>query len=151
MKRRSKSSLFLIELIIVILFFSLASTVCVQLFVKSHLLDKKTKHTNLGVKVCQNYAEIFSGVNGDAEAFYDIVANDIHARTANGCIICYSEKGVVVHSDSTEERQSTFECRISFTEVDRIVTATISFLSTGDDEEIYSLTVKKYVGGATHE
>lgn len=40
--RNSKSSLFLMELIIVIMFFSLASGSCIQLFVKAHQLTEET-------------------------------------------------------------------------------------------------------------
>lgn len=40
--RNSKSSLFLMELIIVIMFFSLASGSCIQLFAKAHQLTEET-------------------------------------------------------------------------------------------------------------
>lgn len=41
--KKSRSSLFLIELTISILFFALASAACIQLFVKAHLLDTKRR------------------------------------------------------------------------------------------------------------
>ena len=36
-----RSSLFLLELIIAILFFSLTSAVCVQIFVRAHLISRQ--------------------------------------------------------------------------------------------------------------
>lgn len=63
--KHSKSSLFLMELIIAILFFSLASTVCIQLFVKSHLLSRQTVNQNHAVIQAQNLAEIFLASDGD--------------------------------------------------------------------------------------
>ena len=42
-QKSSRSALFLMELIFSILFFALASAVCVQLFVKAHLLSVSTQ------------------------------------------------------------------------------------------------------------
>jgi len=69
LKTKSKTSLFLMELIVVILFFSLSSTVCIQLFVKSHLLGTETKDLNQGVLQLQNMAEVFLNNSGDEELF----------------------------------------------------------------------------------
>lgn len=57
--KHSKSSLFLMELIISILFFSLASTVCIQMFSKSHTLSKQTVDENHAMIQAQNLAESF--------------------------------------------------------------------------------------------
>lgn len=57
--KHSKSSLFLMELIISILFFSLASTVCIQMFAKSHTLSKQTVDENHAMIQAQNLAECF--------------------------------------------------------------------------------------------
>lgn len=60
--KSSKTSLFLMELIIAILFFSISSAVCIQLFVKSHLLDQKTQEENRLLITCQNLNEIYLGI-----------------------------------------------------------------------------------------
>lgn len=57
--KHSKSSLFLMELIISILFFSLASTVCIQMFAKSHALSEQTVNENHAMIQAQNLAESF--------------------------------------------------------------------------------------------
>ena len=54
-----RSSLFLMELIIAILFFSLASTVCVRIFVKSHTLEEESIQLNHAVSAATSVAEIF--------------------------------------------------------------------------------------------
>ena len=74
--KSSKSSLFLIELIISILFFSLASAACIQLFVKAHLLDKKTQETNQIVMWSQNLAELWYASDGEIYPVYERLVAD---------------------------------------------------------------------------
>ncbi len=56
--RARSSSLFLMELILAILFFSVASAVCVQFFVKSHLLSRDSEMLTNAVNECSGIAEI---------------------------------------------------------------------------------------------
>ncbi len=63
--KSSKSSLFLLELIIAILFFSIASAACIQLFAKAHTLDIKTGEQNQTIIWSQNLAELWRAGNGD--------------------------------------------------------------------------------------
>ena len=58
-----RSSLFLMELIIAILFFSLAAAICVRLFVKSHTLEKDSINLNHAVNTATSVAEIFRSQN----------------------------------------------------------------------------------------
>ena len=64
----SRSGLFLLELIISILFFSVASAICIQLFVKAHLMDKDNQNLTTAVKLSENFAEIYTAVDGDVAA-----------------------------------------------------------------------------------
>lgn len=66
--KSSKSSLFLMELILSILFFALASTACVQLFVKAHLLGIETEEENHALLLCQNMSEIYLGLISEHNA-----------------------------------------------------------------------------------
>ena len=65
--KQSKASLFLMELIICILFFSLAAAVCVQLFVRSHNLSKRTVDQSQAVIIAENLAECFYATEGDPQ------------------------------------------------------------------------------------
>lgn len=73
MKKRykSKTSLFLIELIIVILFFSITSAICIQIFVKSHTLSKKSINANQAQLWTQNVTEVFYSENGHFQTVKD--------------------------------------------------------------------------------
>ncbi len=65
--RARASSLFLMELIIAILFFSAASAVCVQLFVKSHLLSQDAEELSHAVNECSGVAEVAEASDGAAD------------------------------------------------------------------------------------
>lgn len=63
-KQIRSSSIFLIELILAIFFFSLASAVCVQIFVKSHLLSQSSQQLNFAVRECGSVAELLTTADG---------------------------------------------------------------------------------------
>lgn len=70
----SKAGLFLMELIIAILVFSIAGAVCVQLFAKSYMLSIHSRELSNAVSLAQSQAEIFYGNPGDitdADVFYN--------------------------------------------------------------------------------
>ena len=64
----SKSSLFLMELILAILFFSLASAVCCQLFVRAHTLEQEALRTDSMKNQVENAAQLLTGFHGDMDA-----------------------------------------------------------------------------------
>lgn len=69
MKNRtsSRTGLFLMELILAVLFFSLASVLCIQMFVKSHTLSQNSVELNHSILWTQNVSECFYSCNGNAE------------------------------------------------------------------------------------
>lgn len=60
----SKSSLFFIELIIAILFFTVTSGICIQLFSKSFLLSQSSKNLSTSSRLVSNIAEVLESCNG---------------------------------------------------------------------------------------
>ena len=73
--KHSRSSLFLMEMIIAILFFSLASAVCIQLFARSHLLSTQTVNQNHAVIQAQSLAESYLSLEGDVTAMQDLFSS----------------------------------------------------------------------------
>ena len=65
--RARSSSLFLLELIIAILFFSVASAVCVQFFVKSHTMSGQAQEMNFAANECSSVAEIVQASESEKE------------------------------------------------------------------------------------
>ena len=68
-RTHSKSSLFLIELIVSLCFFSLASVVCVRLFVYAHKVSTESRRETLAIQMSQNAAECFIAADGDEAEF----------------------------------------------------------------------------------
>lgn len=122
MKQRNRantSSLFLLELILAILFFSVASAVCVQIFVKSHLLSKDARILNFAVNEVSNAAELISSLNADQTIYYD------------------SE-----FSECTEENAS-YQMAVTGASANSL-TVTIEMQSLSDEQIIYSLEITKH-------
>lgn len=63
----TRSSLFLIELIIAILFFSLGSAVCAQAFVKAHSLTAQAEDLSFASSTCSSAASVMKYTDGTLE------------------------------------------------------------------------------------
>lgn len=77
--RKSKTSLFLMEIIITVMFFSVAGAVCMQLFVQTHLTNQKTRELNHAVAKAQGFAEVMRGTDGSIDAVMDKYPTAIYA------------------------------------------------------------------------
>lgn len=76
-QRPSASSLFLMELILAILLFCMAATICISVFARSHLMHKEAGELNMSVNVVQNIAEAIR--SGDSIKDIDNTLNDIYS------------------------------------------------------------------------
>ena len=66
-----RSSLFLLELIIAILFFSLTSAVCVQFFARAHQISRQTQELNAALEKVSGCTEIFLSGGDFTDIFGD--------------------------------------------------------------------------------
>lgn len=152
--KSSKSSLFLIELIISILFFSLASAACIQLFVKSHLLDKKTQESNQIVMWSQNLSELWHAAEGELVPIYNRLLTDY--PTENACILLTdndSKLALYMNNDFTlcNPEDDTVTYRIELysggeDEAELLEIACINFFKDTDGETtlIYNLLLQQH-------
>lgn len=129
--KHSKVSLFLIELIIALFFFSLASTVCIRLFVKSHTLTKQTTDLNYAVTAAQNMAEAYLGCEGDLDEIMSLYDN---------CFLYDTGRGIYVMDDGYITDLTT-----NFPSEDGLISADISVQRSGETESIYSLHVEHHI------
>ncbi|MCI8549255.1 MAG: hypothetical protein HFI68_01465 [Lachnospiraceae bacterium] len=138
-QREHRSSLFLLELILVIFFFSLASAVCIQLFVKAHLTEKETKELNRAVPLAESGAEAFHSVSGNLEELVDLFPEGRMSVDGNSFQIFYdadwqpSEEGIYALSIT---RKPSEETEIS-KETPTLIRATVGVI--GKDGLIYEV------------
>lgn len=91
----SKTSLFLMEIIIAILFFSLASAVCLRLFAAAHIMSEKDRNINNAILWSQNLSECFYGNNGHLLKIKNLYPTAYLAEEENesdGTIILFFDK-----------------------------------------------------------
>lgn len=74
--RKSKAALFLMELLIVLLFFSIACAVCLQLFSHAHLTNKKSQELS-------DCNVIFTGIAEDFYAGVSLCDSDLTTISYN--------------------------------------------------------------------
>ena len=142
-----KTGLFRMELIIAILFFSLAAAICIQLFVKSHMISERSIALNHSILLAQNTAEIFYATNGDPEKMASLLGCGESSDTAaiadsdnaSTLTLFYTDKFDCL--DPAEAASAVFQQTISlYADSDpALITChiVISELSSGD--VIYSL------------
>ena len=79
-QRSSRSGLFLLELMIVILFFAVTSAICMNLFVQAHLTSAAGSELTSAVREAQSVAELFKAADGDLKR----LAESLDVRPIDG-------------------------------------------------------------------
>lgn len=152
--RPQASSLFLMELILAILFFSIASAVCVQFFVKSHLLSQRSQELSHAVNECSTIAEICKTSDSLSQAtellkqeypFTDISAS---ADTNNMHFIFYFDKDF----RACEQKDAACELQLTLQEKNEMLTAQMQVLNESNASVIYELeTIHHIAKHISHE
>ncbi len=131
-----RSSLFLMELIVAILFFSLAAAVCVRLFVKSHTLEQDSVSLTHAVNAASSAADIFRSQND----VYSFLKEQFPKgeKTETGYAYYYDE-----HWKLCSASEGCFTVQFSTADASDLLKGTITV--TKGNELLYELTVQKYI------
>ena len=90
-----QTHIFIFELVIAIAFFALASSICVQFFVKAHSLSKETNDINISMNLATGYVEEFLNdptiyqVNQEYIHYYDENWKNCHKKNSTYFIKIY--------------------------------------------------------------
>lgn len=132
-----RSTLFLMELIIVILFFCLTSSICIQLFVKSHILNQDSTNLNVSVNEVSSVAAL---VGNNSEIEEVLLREYPLAACENGLYtIYYNENWELCSKD-----EATFSMDIIPDKESDLDTCSITMKSMKDSNTIYELDVKTH-------
>ena len=124
-KESSRSSLFLLELMISIVFFALAAAGCVQVFAKAHMLSQEAGRLDMAVSVAQSLAEACSGSRlEDSQRYYDEQGN-----------VCGEEDGVYLAEIAQTEEAGMNRIHITVKDVETQDTASYLPDRTGGENE----------------
>ena len=96
-----RSSLFLLELIIAILFFSLTSAVCVQFFARAHQISRQTQELNAALEKVSGCTEIFLAGGDFTDIFGDRISCTRQPDGSADYTLCYdSSWQLCTHADA---------------------------------------------------
>lgn len=132
------SSLFLIELIIAILFFAVASSVCVQFFVRARLMSRESAQLTEAVSACSTASETIASGNSLADIAIALSAVYPDATISFDGLTDGSAPVTLSLSDTL-----TAVCTLD----GRLLKAELSFTPQQTGTPIYTLTVKKHLTG----
>lgn len=167
--RARSSSLFLMELILAILFFSVASAVCVQFFVKSHLMSRDSEVLARAVNECSGAAEIICTSDGMKEGLdmlrqqypegdYDTpVMEEGLEETASRETDSPGEADAMLYYDDSfapcGQETAAYVLEIHMEQDEQMIEAALEMRSGSDDEEedgaIYRLQTKHHIARRT--
>ena len=134
---RSKSGLFLMELIIAIAFFAVSSAICVQLFAMAHTLSTRSVGVQMAVMNAQSAAESFKASGGDIAMMSHVFeANVVDNRMVAGFCENWNRSDMDVRFVMSVETDTSSSPAL----------ATIIVTDNLLGEELYSLIVKRYLG-----
>ena len=120
-RHNNTSSLFLLELILAVLFFSVASALCIQIFIKAHLMSQDARDLNFAVNEVSNMAEQMPDDSlQDAATYYDS---------------SYA---------SCKKADAVYVLTVHYEPEDTLLKAHISMDTVADNRNIYTLYVSKH-------
>lgn len=120
-RHNNTSSLFLLELILAVLFFSVASALCIQIFTKAHLMSQDARDLNFAINEVSSMAEQMPDDSlQDAAAYYDS---------------SYA---------SCEKADAVYVLTVHYEPEDTLLKAHISMDTVADNRNIYTLDVTKH-------
>lgn len=137
--RKSRTSLVLMELIIIIMFFSLASAVCVQLFVMSHLITKETKALNNAINITQSISEVMNGTDGSINSIKEYYPS---ASGDSDYFVIYYDKDF---NETEDINNAEYAADVTVTSVGNLHNMNVDFLKYETYETLYSLKSSKYI------
>jgi len=125
------------ELIIAIAFFAVSSAICVQLFAMAHTLSTRSVSIQMAVMNAQSAAESFKSTGGDIDSMMYV----LQAFSLHGSLMAVFDEN---WNSASEDIRFIMIVEMDTSSVPATATITVTDSMLG--EELYSLTVKRYLG-----
>lgn len=144
-RHNNTSNLFLLELILAVLFFSVASALCIQIFTKAHLMSQDARDLNFAVNEVSSMAEQISAgtLHSDTAASSDDTASDPSTQMPDDSL-----QDAAAYYDSSyascEKADAVYVLTVHYEPEDTLLKAHISMDTVADNRNIYTLDVTKH-------
>lgn len=144
-RHNNTSSLFLLELILAVLFFSVASALCIQIFTKAHLMSQDARDLNFAVNEVSSMAEQISAgtLHSDTAASSDDTASDPSTQMPDDSL-----QDAAAYYDSSyascEKANAVYVLTVHYEPENTLLKAHISMDTVADNRNIYTLDVTKH-------
>lgn len=144
-RHNNTSSLFLLELILAVLFFSVASALCIQIFTKAHLMSQDARNLNFAVNEVSSMAEQISAgtLHSDTAASSGDTASDPSTQMPDDSL-----QDAAAYYDSSyascEKANAVYVLTVHYEPEDTLLKAHISMDTVADNRNIYTLDVTKH-------
>ena len=144
-RHNNTSSLFLLELILAVLFFSVASALCIQIFTKAHLMSQDARNLNFAVNEVSSMAEQISAgtLHSDTAASSGDTASDPSTQMPDDSL-----QDAAAYYDSSyascEKADAVYVLTVHYEPEDTLLKAHISMDTIADNRNIYTLDVTKH-------
>lgn len=134
----SKSQIFLLEFIVVVLFFAVCATICVSVFMKADRISKDSSRDVNAMVIARNAAECFkASAVGDPAEYFNLTPGPDGIYTMS-----FDQE-----FDETTQREAEYTLTIEIAEREQnLFTAQISVYEKQDDLAFYRISVDKYLG-----
>lgn len=151
-RHNNTSSLFLLELILAVLFFSVASALCIQIFTKAHLMSQDARDLNFAVNEISSMAEQISAgtLHPDTAASSDDTAasSGDTASDPSTQMPDDSLQDAAAYYDSSyascKKADAVYVLTVHYEPEDTLLKAHISMDTVADNRNIYTLDVTKH-------
>ncbi len=135
MKTQSKARLFLIELVIIILFFAFAGAVCASIFVEAHLTSERSADISAAAIKAQLAAECVKETKGGVKELQALLGGQP------------GESGFIVYYDgdwnAADQDEMRYCLRVDMTQKEGLLYADISVFK--GDETLYAIQTGEYL------
>ena len=136
---KSKTSLFLMELIITILLFAACGAVCVRLFVTSYVMTQDTVELNESASIAQGFAEVMRGTDGDIDSVLEHYPTAV--RGGEGFFEVFYDDDF----EACSYEEASYVADITMTPNGAIQNLEVRVVRLRDFKEIYTLDATKYM------
>ncbi len=137
MRSTSKARLFLIELVIIILFFAIAGAVCANIFVKAHLTSEKSLDLTSAALKAQFAAECVKHAKDDEIRLSELLGAD---RENGGEFTVYYDESW----NASAKDAARYSLSVSLSKTGGMLRAEISVCKGA--QELYAIETGEYLG-----